>query len=50
MSSKRSAVNPGEFENVAKKSFISVASEKKIRRMEDGQTRPNVCRIVKLFP
>jgi hypothetical protein len=46
-----SAVNPSEWENVAKKSPISTTLEKKMEvicRMEDGQTRPDVCRGMKL--
>jgi hypothetical protein len=46
-------VNPSECENVAKKSHISVTLAKKmevIRRMEDGQTHPDVCRRMKLPP
>jgi len=50
MSNKTSAVKPSECENVAKKSRISVTLEKQvgrgkgvIRRMEDGQTRADVC-------
>ena len=52
MSSKRSAVKPSECENVVKKSMKSITLEKKIvviRRMEDGQTRRNVCRGMKLL-
>ena len=53
MSSKRSAVKPSECENIAKESYRSITLENKlelIRRMEDGQTSPNVCRSMKLSP
>jgi CENP-B N-terminal DNA-binding domain. len=51
MSSKRSALNPSEWKNVAKKSHMSVTLEKKIEvihRTGDGETHPNVCRGMKL--
>jgi DNA-binding NarL/FixJ family response regulator len=48
-----SAANPSECGNAAKKSSMSTTLEKKmevIRRKEDGQTRPDVCRSMKLLP
>jgi hypothetical protein len=47
MPSKRSAVKPSECENIAIESHRSITLENKlelIRRMEDGQAGPNVCR------
>ena len=46
-------MNPSECENVDEKSRISSKLEKNlevIRRMEDGQTCPIVCRSMKLLP
>jgi len=53
VSSKRSAVKPSECENIAKVSDRSITLANKlelIRRVEDGQTGPNVCRSMKLSP
>jgi len=53
MSIKRSEVNQSECENFAKMSGISLTLEKimeVICATEDGQTRPDVCRSMKLPP
>ena len=53
MYSKRSAVNTSEYKNVAKKSCIFIALEKKVEvicRMGDDQTCPDECRNVELPP
>jgi len=53
MSIKRSEANQRECEDVAKMSRISLTLEKNMEVIcttEDGQTRPDVCRSMKLPP
>ena len=53
MCNMRSAVKPSKWENVAKESNKSITLEKIMelsRRMEDGQTHPNACRSMNLWP
>jgi hypothetical protein len=53
MCGERSAVRPSECENVIKKSRVSITLENNMevfRRIEDGQTRPNVCKGIKFPP